>query len=99
MIGYTADKVIDILNGEGYHHSVELYVRVARKNYDESIRKLGYRYNYTEERKEELRRKVNEAEDVYLVMIQVLKKMGKQRHYEINKERFEELYVKKMELY
>lgn len=99
MIGYTADKVIDVLNGEGYHHSVELYVRVARKNYDESVRKLGYRYNYTEERKEELRRKVNEAEDVYLVMIQVLKKMGKQRHYEINKARFEELYTKKMELY
>ena len=99
MIGYTADKVIDVLNGEGYHHSVELYVRVARKNYDESIRKLGYKYNYTEERKEELRRKVNEAEDVYLVMIQVLKKMGKQRHYEINKTRFEELYQRRMELY
>ena len=99
MIGYTADKVVDILSGEGYHYSVEFYVREARKTYDESIRKLGYRYNYTEERKEELRKKVNEAEDVYLVLIQVLKKMGKQRHYEINKERFEELYVKKMELY
>lgn len=99
MIGYTADKVIDVLNGEGYHHSIEFYVRVARKNYDESVRKLGYRYNYTEERKEELRRKVNEAEDVYLVVIQVLKKMGKQRQYEINKERFEELYQRRMELY
>ena len=99
MISYTADKVIEILNGKGYHHSLEVYVRVARKNYDESVRKLGYKYNYSEERKEELRRKVNEAEDAYLVMIQVCKKMGKERYYENNKIRFEELYQKKMELY
>ena len=98
MISYTADKVIEMFEN-GTVHYVDIYVREARNNYDYRVRRLGYNYNYSEERKEELRRQVNEAEDVYLVMIQVLKRMGKQKHYEIHKKRFEEIYAKRMELY
>lgn len=98
MIGYTADKIVEMVES-GTIRYIDIYVRETQKNYDYRVRRLGYKYNYSEERKEELRREANEAEDAYLVMIKVLKKLDRQNLYRLHTKKFKEIYIKRMELY